>query len=230
MSKIIDEFNRLSQSKEKIYNSMQEEIAKTYLQTAIKKNKEKKVVPTSKMPLAIAVGASFLVLLIIMLNFSFNHNVFFLKGGVPNNSIIEKTSFLGDAKSLSKVTDNEAVLCNSRGYGWANYTLELKKPINLKRFNIKYTAKGSGGGEALVLVLMDADNRTYRIEKDPLLMLTKDWQNYAINLRAAKNAIDLRHISVIRFEFGSLTTGNHSSAAIFLKDIYITKAKRSKWL
>ena len=78
--------------------------------------------------------------------------------------------------------------------------------------------------------MVDAANRSYRMENDLSSALAKDWQRYAVNFRLVGNAIDIGNISKIRFEFGGLTAGNYPNAIIFLKDIYLTKNKRSKWL
>lgn len=91
-------------------------------------------------------------------------------------------------------------------------------------------ARGSSGGEYLGIVIVDSDNKTYRMERGLSTMLTNEWQLYKINFRPIKKAVNLANITTIKFEFGSLTVGNSSGAAIFLKDIYVAKARRSRWL
>jgi len=54
--------------------------------------------------------------------------------------------------------------------------------------------------------------------------------SYRFFNRKLLTAVDLNNIIAIKFEFGSLTAGNSSGAAIFLKDIYVAKARRSRWL
>jgi hypothetical protein len=156
--------------------------------------------------------------------------VFLIKGGSPQIDIIKDVYFAGDAKAFSDSRQEEVVLCNARRAGWANYTIELKEPVDLNKLDIKYAAKGDRGGECLVLIITDNGNRTYRMEKDLSSSLTGDWVKYTVNSRAVKKALDLSNITAIKFEFGSLTAGNYSGAVIYLKDIYLAKTRRLKWL
>lgn len=254
MSKTIDVLNKHIQAKNKIHDSIQEEIAKIYLKTSNKKSRRKKNTPTSKAPWLVALSASLLIPLLLILKSNvdikirvlskipsiekegaqgghqFSKGIIFVKGGEPNNGVIKNTLFLGDARDYSKMINDKLTLCNSKGHGWANYTIELKEPIDLTEFDIKYTAKGERGDEHLVLILVDAENRAYRMEKGLSSALTKDWEMYTMDFRSIRNAINLKDISIIRFEFGSLTAGNYPTSTIFLKDVYVTKTRRLKWL
>jgi len=155
---------------------------------------------------------------------------FLIKEGAPQREIVRNAYFAGDGKPYSVSRPGELTLCNARGAGWANFTIELKEPVDLNRLDIKYTAKGARGGECLVLVIVDSGNRIYRMEKDLSSELTGDWQHYTVNFRPVKKSLDLSNIKTIKFEFGSLTTENYSGAVISLKDIYLAKARRFKWL
>lgn len=247
-----------SHSKDKMNPLVHEEIAKVYLKTSDEKKEqakpERRLWPKRFFILLFILAALFILAFLLRSNIDikiriftevpgirlknaktsfFNiadRGIFFVKGSVPNISMVKETSFLGDARSFSKRDANEIVLCNSRGSGWANYTIEFKEPMDLGRLNINYTAMGARGDEHLILVLVDAENRSYRMEKDLSSALTNEWRKYTISFRHLRNAIDLKNISIIRFEFGSLTAGNSPGATIFLKDIYITKDKRPKWL
>lgn len=159
-----------------------------------------------------------------------DRGIFLINGGEPNKDIIKDVYFAGDGKPFSSVKKDELVLCNSRGWGWANYTIELKDAIDLNKLDIKYTARGLVEDEYLALVIVDSNNRLYRLEKDLSSELTKEWQRYTINFKHVGKVIDLSNITKIKFEFGSLTAGNHPNAVILLKDIYITKTRRLKWL
>jgi hypothetical protein len=160
----------------------------------------------------------------------FSKGMYFVKGNEPNTYIVRNESFLGDAKTFSRKTASELVFCNSRGHGWANYTLEFKDPIDIRRLDIRYSARGERGDEHLLIVLVDSKNRTYRMPKDLSSAVAKDWKEYMINFKGVGSAVDLSNIALIRFEFGGLTAGNYPAATIFVKDIYIARAKRLKWL
>ncbi len=156
--------------------------------------------------------------------------VFLIRGVLVNNDIVKTTFFAGDAGLGSRTADDHILLSNAKGSGWGNFTIELKEPISLNQLDLKFVARGSSGGELLGIVIADSDNKTYRMERDLSTKLTNEWQLYKINFRPVKKALDLGNITTIKFEFGSLTVGNSSGAAIFLKDIYVAKARRSKWL
>ncbi len=156
--------------------------------------------------------------------------VFLIKGIAANNDMVKDTSFVGDAKIGSRTADDHILLSNAKGSGWANFTIDLKEPVDLGKLDLKFIAKGSSGGEFLGIVIVDSDNKTYRMEHDLSTRITDDWQLYKVDFRPIKKAVDLGGIKTIKFEFGSLTVGNSSGAAIFIKDIYVAKARRSRWL
>ena len=161
---------------------------------------------------------------------NFEKGLFLIEAGVPNKDVVKNAYFTGDAKEFSTWKPQELVFCNSRGSGWANYTIELKEPIDLNKLDIRYTARGLRGDEFLALVIVDSNSRSYRLEKDLSWAMSKEWQRYTMNFRRVRKAVDLSNISMIKFEFGVLTAGNYPSAVISLKDVYITKARRLKWL
>lgn len=247
MSKIIETLNNPFK-KEKLRSSAQEEIAKIYLKVS-DKNKHKKENRVPKVPWIIALLALSLVFLMLFLKSNIDVKVrilgeipsvasadkfgslrekglYIVKGSEPNKYLIKNADFKGDAKAFSKTGDNELVLCNAHGSGWANYEITLREPLDLNKLDIRYTAKGERGEEYLTVIIVDSDNRTYRVEKDILSKVSKEWQTYTINFKALKHAIDLANVSIVRFEFGSLTAGNSPMATIFLKDICVTKTKR----
>ncbi len=254
MSKIIDTLNNPFK-KEKVRTSAQEEIAKIYLKVSDKGKHKSRPAPMLKLPWIIA-GAAF-VIAVLVLFFKSNidikvrilgeipaltaerpsdkfgtlreKGVFLVKDAEPNKYIVRNADFKGDAKPFSKITSGALVLCNSRGSGWANYEIELKEPLNLSRLDLKYAARGERGDEFLTVVVVDSDNKTYRVEKDMSSSLAKDWQVFTINFNPLKNTVDIKNISVIRFEFGSLTVGNSPMATIFIKDVCATKTKRMDW-
>ena len=157
------------------------------------------------------------------------NGVFIVSGGESNGRIVEKNFFVGDAKSLSKTDAAEVVLYNSKALGWASYRLEFKKPLDLTGAEMMYTARGDSGGENLVMMVIDSDNKAYKVEGE-VSRLTKDWQTYTVNFRPLKDTVDLANVAMVRFEFGSLTAGNKANAIIYLKDIYASKSRKIKWL
>lgn len=250
MSKTIDVLENLVSKKHRSAHhiEMQDELAKTYFHASPKKTDAKKSKWGSKVPWLIAALAVIIALTAVLFRSSIDIKVRFLgelpsmpemnlgkglvliEGGQPNREVIKNAYFAGDAKNLSVVKPEELTLCNSKGAGWANYTIELKEPLDLNQLDVKYTAKGSKGDEYLTLTIVDGNKGVYRLEKDLSSSLGKDWYRYTVNFRRVKKAIDLTSIVAIKFEFGSLTAGNYSSAVMFLKNIYIAKTRRSKWL
>ena len=138
--------------------------------------------------------------------------------------------FYGDALSSSKSSRSELSLSNSGGTGSASYRVEFKKPLNLSHYEIGYFAKAASEGAKLVLVVTDSDNKAYRVEDDRIAILSKEWHAYSVNFKPVKNAIDLTSIASIRFEFGSSTAGNLPNTVVSLRDIYLAKSRRLKWL
>lgn len=235
---------------------IQNEIAKTYFQTSAKKHGKKKSKWKAFLPWAVAVLALFFAVAVLIFKSSieikvrllgeipsspidksarkFGENLdkgaFFVEGGTPNKDLVKNAYFTGDAKEFSISRPEELVLCNARGSGWANYTIELKEPVDLNKLDIKYMARGVRGDEFLALVIVDNNRRGYRLEKDLSSAMGKEWQRYTVNFRRVKKAVDISNIAAIKFEFGTLTAGNYPSAVISLKDVYITKTRKLKWL
>ena len=257
MGKTIDVLDNVSSKKQTHFMDIQDEIAKTYFHAPVKKSKQKKPGKwKSALPWLIAAAALFIAIAAIVFKSSIDikvrvlgeipsvapggagyavtqdvdKGIFLIRGGEPNKDIIKNVYFAGDGKEFSIMKPDEILLCNARGWGWANYTIELKEPVDLNRLDIKYTARGSRGEEYIAFVIVDSNNRSYRLEKDISSGLTKDWQKYTMNFRRVNKVVDISNISKIKFEFGNLTAGNYSNAVLFLKDIYITKTRRLKWL
>ncbi|MDD3906297.1 MAG: hypothetical protein PHS46_07225 [Candidatus Omnitrophica bacterium] len=249
MSKIMNTLNNPFK-KERVRSSAQEEIAKIYLKVSDKtKHRKEKRVPV--FPWAIAAVTLFLAVVMFLFKSnidvkikilgeipSFNtgtpdkfgslreKGLYLIKGSEVNKYLVEDAGFRGDARTFSKIDKDEIILCNARGNGWANYEITLKEPVDLTKLDIRYTARGETGEEYVAISIVDSDNRSYRIPKNITSKLSKEWQAHTINLKPLKNAVDLKNIVTIRFEFGSLTAGNSSMATIFIKDICVTKTKR----
>lgn len=237
-----------------LQSALNDEIARTYLKTSEKSYIQKK--STLRMAWSIAAIATILALIAFLTKITFDvrvrilgeipsvsversqinfdnmkdKGVFLIKGISTNNDIVKTTAFAGDARIGSRTADDHILLSNAKGSGWGNFTINLKEPLDLNKLDLKFVARGSSGGEFLGIVIVDSDNKTYRMERDLSTKLTDEWQLYKINFRPIKRAVDLGSITAIKFEFGSLTVGNSSGAAIFLKDIYMAKVRKSKWL
>jgi len=233
-----------------------DEIAKTYLKTSANTRSAAKHRKESKLPWFIASAAIALAFFILLSRSNIDvrirvlselpsftavnepdkfenvrdKGIFLVRGGELNTYIIRGENFTGDAVNFSEKTSDYIRLTNSRGSGWANYEIELKEPVDLSKLDLKYAAKGQRGDERLGIVIVDADNRYYRIEKDMASKLTTDWKMYTVNFRPVRKALDLSSIVLIKFEFGSLTVGNSSVSTIFLRDVYLAKTKKMRWL
>lgn len=236
MSKISDILNKNFTTESKNIDFAHDELVETFFGLNKKKVKEKKAPKASR---SIVVILVFLVLFIIILGLiidikiTVKENVkdaarnivasakanFLLKDGKPNQNLVKKVTFLGDARKFSRATGKIIVLINAKGSGWGNMSIKFKKPINIRDLDISYMASGQSGGERMFLILIDANNRLYRIQDNLALALNKEWKSRRISLQSAQNAIDLSRISEMQFEFGSLTTGNSTGATIFLRDI-----------
>lgn len=251
MSKILDALENRATKKHVSSLGMHDELSKTYFHAPQKKAHNKKK-PVSFLPWVITALVIIIAMGVVLSRSSIDIKVrlfgeipnfsatktaasvdkgeFLIAGGEPQVSIVKNAYFSGDGKAFSLAKEEELVLCNARGAGWANYTIELKEPVDLSKLDIKYTAKGARGDEYLVLAIADSNNRIYRMGKDLSSALKNEWKQYTLNFRSVKKGVDLSNIVAIKFEFGSLTAGNYSSAVINLKDIYLTKARRLRWL
>ncbi|MFH1381116.1 MAG: hypothetical protein ABIH57_02985 [Candidatus Omnitrophota bacterium] len=242
MSKIIDVLSRRLKKSSYITDPIQEELANTFFPSSIKKYKSQNKV--SKTPWVIAGLVLFVAIFFMITGKNVNINVKIVKQektpisedrvaiiekGKFNTKVIKSMYFDGDAKNLSQELPDSLLLVNSGKSGWANFTLEFAKPVSLKEFDITYNAKGDSGGEHLALVFVDSKNSSYRMESSPEMKLTDKWKDYEASLKSA-SGIDFENISKVKFEFGGLTVGNSKSTKIFLKDIFMTKARGVKWL
>jgi hypothetical protein len=253
MSKLLDELENKSHSKHPSGFDAHGELAKTYFYQAHHKKEEKRDGKWNPaLPWMIAAALALVALALFLSKSSIDIKVrmlgeipslggiartaapdkgeFLIRSGSPDKGIVKTAYFAGDALPASESTDEGLTFCNARGSGWANCTIELKEPVDLSKLDIKYTARGARGDEKMLLMITDGDNRSYRMEKDLSSVLTADWQQYAINFRPVGKSVDLSNIKTIKFEFGSLTAGNYPGSIIYIKDVYLAKARRFKWL
>ena len=252
------ELNRDTNKSKKIHSrdlqaALNDEITRTYLKTSEKSYLRTKA--TLRMAWSVAIIASVIALIALITKINLDvrvrilgempsisveagqinfdnmkdKGVFLIKGASVNNDIVKTTIFSGDAEMGSRTADDHILLANTKGSGWGNFTIDLKESIDLNKLELKFAAKGSSGGESLGIVIVDSDNKTYRMERDLSTKITNEWQLYKINFVPIKKAIDLGNITTVKFEVGSLTVGNSSGAAIFLKDIYVAKARKAGW-
>ena len=238
--------------KSRLYDSFQEEIANTYFKTSPsgKKNSRKK--KASRVPWIVAALAACIAIVIFVSKSNFDIKVrlvsgtpfitndasgassdgarFLVRGGEPDKSVVGKTFFVGDGRFASSMSDGEVTLSNAKGQGWSSFVVEMKQPVDLTKFSIRYSAKGSIGSEKIVPIVTDAQNRSYRISDASITSLSDAWHTYIIDFAPVRADIDLKGVSTIKFEFGTETAGNTQAAVMFLKDISIIKARRLKWL
>lgn len=238
--------------KSRLYDSFQEEIANTYFKTSPATGRKTSKKKPSKIPWVIAGIAALTAVAIFVSKSNFDIKVrlvsgapfvtkdgsalplegaqFFVKGGEPDKTAVNRAFFVGDARLSSGMDDNQVALKNSAGQGWASFVIEMKQPVDLTRFDIRYAAKGSSGGERLVPVVTDSQNRSYRISDSSLTALSDSWHTYIVDFKPVRGDVDLTSVAAIKFEFGTETAGNGPAAALFLKDVSIIKTRRVKWL
>lgn len=130
--------------------------------------------------------------------------------------------FEGAAYLKSSRDKNSLSLVNSSISQFARATVNFSHPINLKNGRIVFYAKGALGGEGLALALKDADNmqafprgKTYPFPRG----LTTSWQKAEISLSQVSKDFDPKHVTTMRFEFGSKDTGNRPGDTVFVRDI-----------
>jgi len=242
MSKIIDVLNRRFRTRKEIKDPIQEELVRTFFSHPSKNEKKNK--KPSKTPWIITALALFCALFIIFNRVSINleikpalptiigsslsagfskDQILFLKDGNLNNRIVKDIYFSGDAVKFSRETNDMLILVNSKGIGWANVTIELKEPLNIRRKEISYTARGQSGGEYLTVILIDEENKMYRIPRDFFTPLKDKWETYTVSLKEVKSLAGITSIERVKFEFGTITAGNNYSDTIFIKDISLKK-------
>lgn len=254
MSKTIEAMKR-SDVRSQVHNQLHNELADTYFKSSVSSKPGRKG-PGPKLPWVITALAlsTLFALLISRSNIDIRVRIlsedapsivdakeaplgglkdkciYFLKGSEINNSLIGGAGFGGDASTYSRLTGSGIVLCNSRGSGWADYTIRFKEPLDMTGLDMEFVASGTNGGERLGVALVDSRNRTYRIEDALIPRLTKELKIYKTPIRNIGKAIDLSAVSEIKFEFGSLTVGNGPMATILLNSVYASKTKRMRWL
>jgi len=146
----------------------------------------------------------------------------------PDILPLHTLEFFGSATMESIQTEDYLYLVNSRGYGWANASIDFTKPVNLSGNALSFSAKGKMGGELLAVTLRDAENRTYQSINAVPGGLGKNWQNITVSTKEAGNWIDLNSISEIKLEFGRLTVHNPIGAIIYIKNIGLKREESQK--
>lgn len=242
----------------RLQDSLHQEIANTYFKTSGSSKESSRKSPARKigalqiLPWAIAFFAIAAAIIIFVFKSSFDVKVRIVNGtpfvlrngrafpedgsqpllrsGESNRSLVNRAFFVGDGRASSAIAEKEISLSNAEGQGWASFVIEMKRPADLRSLNIRYLARGKRGDEKIVPVVVDSQNRSYRIDDTSLTVLSDEWQTYIIDFKPVKSGIDLANITEIRFEYGTETVGNTPTATIFLKDISLIKSRRVKWL
>ncbi len=143
---------------------------------------------------------------------------------VANSFSVADFVFEGAAYlNSSRDKNGMLTLINSSVAPFARASLRLDPPLDLSHAKIIFYAKGGRGGETVAFALKDEGN-IQGFYKGKLLpfpdRLTTGWQKAEIVIahETAKD-FDSRHVTSLRFEFGSKDTGNKPGDLILIKDL-----------
>ncbi len=131
--------------------------------------------------------------------------------------------FEGASKLKSFSERNLLTLINTSVAPFARATMTLPQPANLSGYKIVFDAKGVKGGENVAFALKDRDN-VLAFSKGKIFpfpgALTTEWQSAEITLDEAVEAFDEKHVTTMRFEFGS-NVQNRPGDTIYIKNVRI---------
>ncbi len=232
MSRTIESLKRVP-PKDDILN---EHIVSTYFYQKSRKKDNKATIKNLKTALlatsAFAAAFLFITLSLIYSNYRLNaikeiiiHSkiIKVFNDGRLNRDIIRKIEFRGYAKRNSGLQDKAIVFTSSKKYNWADVSLDLRFPVNLTKRNLLLSLQGKKGGEKIILILRDSNNRCCRFSD---IYLAANCKTETISLSNIRDDIDLSRITHLRFEYGYLGEGKMDSpvdVTTYIKDIQIIK-------
>jgi len=138
-----------------------------------------------------------------------------LRGGKINYSMISKVYFEGDAKEQSDFLDFSAKLVNYGNSGHAALIIIFKKPIDLSQKFLTFSAKSIDGKKKLELSLGGIGFNAHKIADT---WVGERWESKYIDLNKIKFVIT-NNIKKIKFDFGTIDTGNTQNSTIYIKDV-----------
>jgi hypothetical protein len=221
-----------------------EQIASTYFtKRARPKSRSKPKAQSLKDVLLIffavgSIAAAIGFLLIVASITSSNYNEFLRKkvsalkiipvidAGIMNKDVVKRFEFMGYARQASSKTIKDAVILkNPRKYNWAELALPFRFPVDLSSRTLNLSIRGARGGEKVMIVAKDSENRSIVLRE---LYLSSNWRDESIPLSGSRSHIDLSNVSSVRIEYGRL--GESSSqkdlpieSAIYIKNLNLSK-------
>ncbi len=144
--------------------------------------------------------------------------VHIFSSGILNKNIIKNFEFRGYAIDKSGFSNKMLVLINTKKYNWADASIDFKFPMDLSRRKLSLTIKGKIGGERISLVLLDSNNRSYRLND---IYLASNWNTDTISFDNIKGGIDLSKITQLRFEYGYVGESSKLMDSLIELTVYI---------
>lgn len=143
--------------------------------------------------------------------------------GSLNREIIKVSGFHGSAKEKSTFTNGAIVFSNPKKYSWSDFSVDFKFPIDLSKRKLSLKLHGKIGGERLLIVLKDTNNRSARLGE---IYAPSGWEAKNITFADIKKDINLSSITHLRIECGYVGEAKMDSpvdVTIYIKEFKILK-------
>lgn len=115
-------------------------------------------------------------------------------------------------------------LINSSLAPFARAARSFDASLDLSKSKIVFYAKGAKGGENIAVAFRDKGN-VLAFEKGAVYpfpgRLTTEWQKGEITLQNPTEGFNAKHVTSMRFEFGSRTAKNRPGDTVFVRDIRV---------
>lgn len=141
--------------------------------------------------------------------------------GTPISS--DGALFEGGAASRSESSRDGLKLVAGSGAPFSRGQIQLDSPIDITGSKLVFYARGAKGGERLGVALKDRENVNAfpKGTHEPFPTgLTSEWQRVEIPVSATVKEFDERHVSALRFEFGT-TMQNHAGDTVWIRDLEV---------
>lgn len=141
--------------------------------------------------------------------------------GAPISS--DGALFEGGATSRSESDREGLKLVAGTGAPFSRAQLQIDTPIDITGSKLVFYARGAKGGERLGVALKDRENVNAfpKGTHEPFPAgLSSEWQRIEIPVSATVKEFDERHVSGLRFEFGT-TMQNHAGDTVWIRDLEV---------